>query len=172
MTCKVLPMKLNCQLTDTAAREAERPAIRHNRISYPAGLPGTSGEFCTSMPSIPRIDWSASGNLLLIYSPGDPLCGQSPPREWTLWHPKHGRRLASIELHGSLVSVARISADGMRILIGLAEPHPVHGSFWQLDHQSGSIRSLMNCGSCAGITSVAESGDGPICCTAAQRQPA
>jgi WD40 repeat protein len=140
----------------TRLYETEAATILRNRQSHSLTPTTTDGEICMSMPSVPRIDWSSSGKSMLIYTPGDPW-GQS---RMALFRSTTSCRMASIELHGSLVSAARISADGMQILIGLAVPHPVHGSFWQLDHQSGSILPLIQCASCAGISSVAASFDG------------
>jgi WD40 repeat protein len=113
---------------------------------------------CTLLPSVPRLAWSAKGERLLVYSPGDPT-GTSHVGVCDI---ALGLAIKPMEVHGGLVGAARIAADSTRILVGLVESLPGLGSLWQLDCRSAAVTQLLDLGERVAVSAVAESSDGRL----------
>jgi WD40 repeat protein len=113
---------------------------------------------CTLMPSVPRIDWSARGGRLLVYSPGDPT-GTSHVGVCDV---ANGLSVTPIDVHGGLVGAARFAAGASRILVGLVERLPGYGSLWQIDCRSKAVTQIVDLGAQVAVSAVAESPDGRL----------
>jgi WD40 repeat protein len=122
--------------------------------------PGTAvaSRVCTSMPSVPRIDWSAQGGRLLVYSPGDPT-GTSHVGVCDV---ANGLSITPVDVHGGLVGAAQIAPDASRILVGLVERVRGYGSLWQMDCRSTVVTQIVDLGARVAVSAVAESPDGRL----------
>jgi len=108
------------------------------------------------MASVPRIDWSADGRYLLIFSSGDP-CGES---HLAVCDADNGLFARHVDVRGGLLGAACISADARRILVGLVEALPEYGSLWQITNGSPTVITLLRLEPPAAVCAVAESPDG------------
>ena len=149
----------SCPRKSERARSGHLGSARADkRHESPGGSPpsAVASRDSTSMPSVPRIDWSTTGGRLLVYSPGDPtgishlgVCDVAAGMEFT-----------PIDVHGGLVGAARIAADASHIFVGLAERHPRFGSLWQVDCRSAAVTQILDLGERVAVSAVAASADG------------
>ena len=129
-----------------------------SRRASSVDIAALAGRGCLSMPSVPRIDWSADGDQLLLYSPGDPT-GTS---RLGVCDVRRKLSVTPVDVHGGLVSAARFAAGATRILVGFAQSVRGFGTLWQLDRRSAAVTQVLGLGAGVAVAAVALSPDGRL----------